>query len=208
MRNSIRVRGFDYAQAGAYFVTVRTHLRMCLLGEVVDRVTRPSCMGEIDLQCWQAIGSHFASVDPDKFVVMPNHVHAIITPLGDPTRAYLSDAVGATHASPLRQIDIDRGHHTHPLGRSSAPSRRPMQIASTQSVCRAVRRCGNADSIHTLYGMTRIWTGSAEPSRRTVQSGQTTRIAQGYPVAGSACNPPSREAPVRRERLRAHPTLR
>jgi len=35
-RRSIRLKGYDYAQAGAYFVTIVTHERACLFGEVVN----------------------------------------------------------------------------------------------------------------------------------------------------------------------------
>lgn len=35
-RRSIRLKGYDYSQAGAYFVTICTHDRQCLFGEIVD----------------------------------------------------------------------------------------------------------------------------------------------------------------------------
>ncbi len=39
-RRSIRLQDFDYSKAGAYFVTICTHERVCLFGEVVDDVMR------------------------------------------------------------------------------------------------------------------------------------------------------------------------
>lgn len=38
-RRSIRLRGYDYAEEGAYFVTICVQDRACLLGEVVERET-------------------------------------------------------------------------------------------------------------------------------------------------------------------------
>jgi putative transposase len=97
-RRSIRLPGYDYSQAGAYFVTVCTQDHQCLFGRIEGEVMRLNRVGEIAEQCWQAIHVHFADVDLDVFVVMPNHVHGIIViaDVGAPN-------VRATHASPLRQ---------------------------------------------------------------------------------------------------------
>ena len=50
-RRSIRLKGYDYAQAGAYFVTVVTQDRECLLGEIVDDAMRLNPFGEIVQAC-------------------------------------------------------------------------------------------------------------------------------------------------------------
>jgi hypothetical protein len=52
-RLSLRLKGYDYAQAGAYFVTICTQGRVCLFGEVVDGAMRwnaahsPTWRGEL-----------------------------------------------------------------------------------------------------------------------------------------------------------------
>ncbi len=51
-RRSIRLRGYDYAQAGAYFVTICTWNRACLFGDVVDGTMRLNAMGEIVADEW------------------------------------------------------------------------------------------------------------------------------------------------------------
>ena len=91
-RKTLRLKGYDYAQTGAYFVTVCTRNRDCLFGEVVDGVMRVNSHGQTVVECWKAIPEHFKHVQVDEFMVMPNHIHGIlvVTP------------VGATHASPLR----------------------------------------------------------------------------------------------------------
>ena len=78
-RKSIRLQGYDYSQDGAYFITVCTHNRVPLFGEIVDGVMALNTAGQIVEKCWCAIPEHFPQVTLDEFVVMPNHVHGIIT---------------------------------------------------------------------------------------------------------------------------------
>jgi len=54
-RRSIRLRGYDYAQAGAYFVTICVHDRECLLGEVTDNAMSPSVAGRIVEATWDGL---------------------------------------------------------------------------------------------------------------------------------------------------------
>jgi putative transposase len=77
-RKSPRIREFDYATAGVYFVTACVRSRACILGTVVDDEMRLSRVGEIVARSWRAIPAHFVSAALDAFVVMPNHVHGII----------------------------------------------------------------------------------------------------------------------------------
>ena len=77
-RRSIRLRGYDYASEGAYFVTIVTQERANLFGEIVDSKMRPNRYGEIVEKWWNEIPIHFLNVDIGAFVVMPNHVHGII----------------------------------------------------------------------------------------------------------------------------------
>lgn len=44
-RRSIRLKGYDYSQAGAYFVTICTRNRDCLFGEIVDGQMRLNQLG-------------------------------------------------------------------------------------------------------------------------------------------------------------------
>jgi REP element-mobilizing transposase RayT len=69
-RRSIRLRGYDYSQAGAYFVTICTHNHMLFFED--DRIRG------IAEQCWLEIPRHFQDIELDEWVVMPNHLHGII----------------------------------------------------------------------------------------------------------------------------------
>jgi REP element-mobilizing transposase RayT len=77
-RRSIRLKGYDYSQAGAYFVTICAQNRECLFGEIVDGEMRLNGQGEIVIACWDNLPCHFPHIELDAFVVMPNHVHGII----------------------------------------------------------------------------------------------------------------------------------
>jgi putative transposase len=77
-RRSIRLKGYDYSQDGAYFVTVCTKNRECLFGEIADGEMRLSPCGEVVGVCWQDLPRRYPDVEMDTFVVMPNHVHGIV----------------------------------------------------------------------------------------------------------------------------------
>jgi putative transposase len=77
-RRSIRLKGYDYTQMGAYFVTVVTKDRECLFGEVIDGETRLNGTGQVIERWWVELNHKFSMVDTDEFVVMPNHFHGII----------------------------------------------------------------------------------------------------------------------------------
>ena len=77
-RRSIRLKGYDYAQPGAYFITIVTFQRECLLGEVVNGEMALSKHGLVAKQQWDKLPKRFPNVELGAFVVMPNHVHGII----------------------------------------------------------------------------------------------------------------------------------
>ena len=77
-RRSIRLRDYDYAEPGAYFVTICTQDRQCLFGETVGGEMAMSTYGRVVAAYWQAIPSHLPRVELDEWVVMPNHLHGIL----------------------------------------------------------------------------------------------------------------------------------
>ena len=54
-RRSLRLKAYDYAQAGAYFVTICTQDRTCLFGDVVDDHVRLNCAGQMLADMWDGI---------------------------------------------------------------------------------------------------------------------------------------------------------
>ena len=74
-RKSLRLPGYDYRIQGAYFVTVCTANRRCILGD--DRT------GRALTTAWRSTVTNGREPRPWEFVVMPNHVHGIVWIPGD-----------------------------------------------------------------------------------------------------------------------------
>ena len=120
-RRSIRLKGYDYTQPGAYFVTVVAYQRECLFGEIIDGEMRLNEHGKIVQKRWDEIPNHFPNVETIAFVIMPNHVHGIIV---------ITDARRGTGTVPgiHEQINVEianRGEMTSQTGGETPPLRAP-----------------------------------------------------------------------------------
>jgi putative transposase len=92
-RRSMRLQGRDYAEPGAYFVTICTAGRACILGRIVDGDMALSDAGQVVQTVWNGLPTSHPGARIDLFVVMPNHVHGIL---------WLEpDRVGARFIAPL-----------------------------------------------------------------------------------------------------------
>ena len=101
-RRSIRLKGYDYSQAGLYFVTICVQDRQCLFGKITDSEMVLNDFGKIASQCWIEIPQHFPHAVLHEYIIMPNHVHGIIE---------LETHVGAKNFSPeqIPQITPENG---------------------------------------------------------------------------------------------------
>ena len=72
------MKGYDYSQSGAYFVTIVVWQRECLFGEIVDGGMRLNEYGKIVQRAWFDLPKHYPHVQLGTFCIMPNHVHAVI----------------------------------------------------------------------------------------------------------------------------------
>lgn len=77
-RRSIRLKGYDYAQAGAYFITICCQDRAHLFGEVTDGKMKLNPYGMIAHNEWLKTPEIRKNAELDVFVIMPNHIHGII----------------------------------------------------------------------------------------------------------------------------------
>ncbi|HHT9117594.1 MAG TPA: transposase [Candidatus Hypogeohydataceae bacterium YC38] len=78
-RRSLRLKGYDYSQAGAYFVTICTHNQACIFGDIVNGEMRLNDYGGVVEKEWMKTASIRKNVELDVFVVMPNHFHGIVS---------------------------------------------------------------------------------------------------------------------------------
>jgi len=96
-RKQSRLKGYDYAQEGAYFVTICTFGQMCLFGNIVDGKMTLNVTGKIVRVEWLKTPIVRSNITLDEFVVMPNHVHGIIV-INRNTRR------GVMHYAPTNQL--------------------------------------------------------------------------------------------------------
>jgi len=103
-RRSIRLEGYDYKSAGAYFVTIVAWRRECLFGEIVDDRMLTNEWGEIVRDEWERTAKIRPNVELGEFIVMPNHIHGILVFIDDmagttrrvaPTRTLQPGSLGA-----------------------------------------------------------------------------------------------------------------
>lgn len=94
-RRSIRLKGYDYSQAGLYFVTICCQNMLCRFGEIVGAGLAPAHdangkpqgisttmqlneFGQIAYDEWVKLSQRFSNFEMDVFQIMPNHIHGII----------------------------------------------------------------------------------------------------------------------------------
>ena len=82
-RKHPRLKSYDYSEPGAYFITICTHNKQCLLSRVVGRGLAPAevqytAYGQIAREQLLRLESRYPNAKIDQYVIMPNHIHAII----------------------------------------------------------------------------------------------------------------------------------
>lgn len=83
-------------------MTICTHERQCIFGNVVNDEMRLNELGKVVEQEWLRTPAIRPETELDDFVIMPNHMHGIII-INDSVKS----GVGAIHESPLRMRKID-----------------------------------------------------------------------------------------------------
>ena len=82
-RRSIRLPGYDYSRAGAYFITICTQGRKCLFGDVAGGKMVLNEYGTIVANEWENTARIRDEIELDEWVVMPNHFHGIVLITGN-----------------------------------------------------------------------------------------------------------------------------
>ena len=77
-RRSIRLKGYDYSQAGLYFITICTQDKLHLFGEITNDEMILNDAGITIEKWWNKLKNKFPNIELDEFIVMPNHFHGII----------------------------------------------------------------------------------------------------------------------------------
>jgi REP element-mobilizing transposase RayT len=131
-RRSIRLKGYDYSQAGAYYVTIVAWHREFLFGEIVNKEMRLNKVGKLVEWEWLELPRRLRYVELGASVVMPNHFHGIL---------FIHENVGATRQGQTRpnpnlkplQTLIPDGIDGSPLPRGPKPASLGAIIAQFKS---------------------------------------------------------------------------
>ncbi len=115
-RRSIRLRGYDYTQSGAYFVTIVTRERRALFGEITDGEMRLNGAGQRIVDAWEWLATQYPEVELDSYIVMPNHLHGIIVIGGDARgNKPLGRLIGAFKTVSTKQVNRAQSTPGQPL---------------------------------------------------------------------------------------------
>jgi len=103
-RRSVRLKDYDYSQGGMYYVTICANDKRCVFGDVKDGKMILNDAGRIIAKNWKSIPERFPNVEIDEYIVMPTHLHGIITIVGAPLVGALNNRAGTRPAPTLREI--------------------------------------------------------------------------------------------------------
>ncbi len=95
-RKRLRLRGYDYAFPGVYFVTICSAGRRPIFGSINKNNTVLSAAGAIVRAEWIALPERFSRLVLDEFVIMPNHLHGVL--------AFVGPAGGASPSPTLSEV--------------------------------------------------------------------------------------------------------
>jgi REP element-mobilizing transposase RayT len=118
------MNGYDYAQAGAYFVTICTQGRACLFGDILDAEMRLNAYGSAVHEEWLRTAELRHNVELDVFTIMPNHLHGIVV---------ITDGRGTARRAPTEQFGKPVANSIPTIVRAfkSASTRRINMIRNT-----------------------------------------------------------------------------
>lgn len=184
-RKRLRLANYDYATSGAYFITICTDRRKCILGAIdvdVPPVGQGLCpcrlspIGVIAHEEALNIPKRFPTCELNKHVVMPNHVHMLLTlhNEGDSQVAWQGQSPCPTMDTGVGGGVQDAGRRPARRGQSPCPTvgaatgdamRSPCRVAST-GVDDGTR--GSCPTISTIIGAYKsITTKRANALRKT-----------------------------------------
>jgi putative transposase len=137
-RQSNRLKGYDYAQAGMYFITICVNDRECLLGKIEDGKMILNGSGKIAQDYLMGIPEKYTQTELHEHVIMPNHIHAIIeiknvTAIHESPVTNNGVSVGAIHESPETDNGLLKGAiHESPLQTNNDDTKRAIRESPLQ----------------------------------------------------------------------------
>ena len=137
-RRSIRLKGFDYAQPGKWFVTICTHNKKCIFGRVVLDEMRLNLLGRIATEYWLDIPHHFPNIELLTHIVMPNHLHGLFVIHAKPRARHVADP--PWRAVPLQTIGGPAEAYRRPVAGSVPTIVRSFKSAASKRIREILRK--------------------------------------------------------------------
>lgn len=106
-RRSIRLKGYDYSQAGLYFITICTQQRVNIFGEIENGEMVLNDAGKMINKVWNEIPVFYIDFATEIFQIMPNHIHGIIQILNNPNPV----GAGPVPALIINGNQMQQGNH-------------------------------------------------------------------------------------------------
>ena len=83
-RKPNRLNNYDYSKNGMYFITICSDNKKCIFSKIVGQGLAPaevrlSEYGKIAEEQLLLLKNRYSTIDINKFVIMPNHIHIILT---------------------------------------------------------------------------------------------------------------------------------
>jgi putative transposase len=144
-RHSIRLKGYDYARAGLYFITICVKNRECLFGKIENAQMFLNDVGQMIEKWYRKLENKFPDKKYRQMVIMPNHFHCIIentiseTPVGTDRRVCPGILPGNRQLSGKYKIS---GNHILLVEHAGSPLHRAVQwfkTITTNAFIRGVR---------------------------------------------------------------------
>lgn len=108
-RRSIRLKGYDYSQSGAYFLTICTYNREPTFGEIEHGKMELNVYGRIVSARWYNLPRYHVHIELSAFAAMPNHIHGIMVIGSGVKHRPISEIVRGFKTFSSRRINEVRG---------------------------------------------------------------------------------------------------
>ncbi len=118
-KSSPRLKNYDYKLSGDYFITICTHKKGCLFGSINNDQIDLSDYGMIASLSWLELPDHYAEIQLDEFIFMPNHMHAIVILSSAQNNHSLSEIIRGYKTWSARKINQHRNLTKAPVWQRS-----------------------------------------------------------------------------------------
>ena len=148
----MRLKGYDYGSAGAYFITICAHNQERLFGEIIRGKMKLNQFGEIVHNEWERSQHIREEIELDQFVVMPNHIHGIVIIIGANSRSpgFYNDHISMHDDDRLSTHGCGNRTNKNWSNHNRANSRSPLRYdhSSRHNITRASMHDDNRSPLH------------------------------------------------------------